>query len=114
MAEAEKSPRPTYAAAAIKADSDAAVFLGNPHLDNLMTIVIAMGAEIWSDRQRMRIVERLLESGGKVTRELIEQYVPSEAERTAWQGERDAMVKRVYDVLSRDTSAAKPFAEERQ
>ena len=113
MADDSRSLRPAYTAQPIKSDTDAAVFLGNPHVDNLMTVVIAIGAEIWSDRQRMRIIERLLETRGKVTRELIEQYVPSEVERKAWQDERDAMVKRVYDVLTRDTSGARPFGEER-
>jgi hypothetical protein len=101
-------------ATAIPADTEQAVFLGNPHLDNLMTVVIALGAEIWSDRQRMRIMERLLESRGKVTQQLIEQYVPSNDEKAAWDAERAAMVKRVYEVLSRDTSTAQPFSQERR
>jgi hypothetical protein len=113
MADAKPAARPTYAADFIRSDTDGAVFLGNPHIDNLMTVVIALGAEIWSDRQRMRIVERLLETQGKVTREMIEQYVPSAAERTVWESEREQMVKRVYDVLSRDTSSPAPFASER-
>ncbi len=114
MAESAAAKRPSFAATAIPADAGAAVFLGNPHLDNLMTVVIAMGAEIWSDRQRARIVERLLETHGKVTREMIEQYVPSDEERKAWEAEREAMVRRVYDVLARDASGARPFAEERR
>jgi|GEM_PF-1191131 len=97
----------------IKADTDAAVFLGNPHIDNLMTIVIAMGAEIWADRQRSRIIEHLLSTKGKVTTEMIEQYVPTDEQKTAWAAERDAMTKRVYSVMARDTSKARPFGEER-
>jgi len=104
--------RPTYTAEPLRADTDSAVFMGNAHIDNLMTVVIAIGAEIWTDRQRLRIVERLLETTGKVTRETIEQYIPSEEERRLWESE--AMVRRVYAVLSRDTSGAKPFASERQ
>jgi hypothetical protein len=113
MADSKNPSRALAAAPPIKGDTDSAVFLGNAHIDNLMTVVIAMGAEIWSDRQRVRIIERLLETQGKVTRELIEQYTPSAEERKAWEGERDAMVKRVYDVLSRDTSLARPFGEAR-
>ena len=114
MAETKKTDRPTYASDFIKGDTDQAVFLGNPHIDNLMTVVIALGAEIWSDRQRLRIVEKLMASKGKVTPEMVEQYVPSEEEKAAWQSEREAMVKRVYAVLSRDTSGARPFGEERK
>jgi hypothetical protein len=99
---------------AIKHDTDSAVFLGNPHLDNLMTVVIAIGAEIWADRQRLRVIERLLERGAKVTPQAIEQYVPTDEERAAWQTEREAMVKRVYEVLSRDASTARRFDEPRE
>ena len=102
------------AAPFIPADTDSAVFLGNPHIDNLMSVVIALGAEIWADRQRMKVVERLLETEGKATTEMIEAYVPTAAEKEAWETERMAMVERVYNVLSRDTSSARPFGEERQ
>ncbi|WP_446831851.1 hypothetical protein [Candidatus Foliamicus sp.] len=102
------------AAPFIAADTDAAVFLGNPHIDNLMSVVLALGAEIWADRQRMRVAERLLETEGKVTSAMIEAYVPTDAEKEAWEAERVAMVERVYSVLSRDTSNARPFGEERQ
>ena len=108
--EAERSK----AAPFIPADTGSAIFLDNPHLDNLMTVVIALGAEIWADRQRMKVVERLLETEGKVTTKMIEAYVPTDAEKKAWEAERMAMVERVYSVLSRDTSNARPFGEERQ
>ena len=104
----------TRAAPFIPADTDSAVFLGNPHIDNLVSVVIALGSEIWADRQRMHVVERLLESEGKATTAMIEAYVPSAAEKEAWEAERMAMVERVYNVLSRDTSKARPFGEERQ
>ena len=48
-----------------------------------MTVVIALGAEIWSDRQRLRIVEKLMASKGKVTPEMVEQYMPTEEEKAA-------------------------------
>ena len=113
MPDLAPTQRPTYTTEHIKSDADSAVFLGNPHLDNLMTVVIALGAEIWSDRQRLRIVERLLEQHGHVSREMIEQYVPSPQERKLWESERESMVRRVYDVMARDTSKAAPFATER-
>jgi len=115
MADEKKSAAPKKVASDfIKADTDAAVFLGNPHIDNLMTIVIAIGAEIWADRQRSRIIEHLLETKGKVTKQMIEQFVPTEEQKTAWAAERDGMAKRVYGVMSRDTSGARPFGEPRE
>ena len=101
--------RPTYATAAVRADTDNAEFLGNAHLDNLLTIVIALGAEIWESRQRLLIMERLLETEGRVTEEMIEQYVPSDEEVKRWEAKKAEMTDRVYSVLARDTSEAKPF-----
>ena len=102
------------AAPFIPADTDAAIFLGNPHIDNLMSVVIALGAEIWADRQRIKVIERLMETEGMATTEMVEAYVPTDAEKEAWEAERVEMVERVYSVLSRDTSSARPFGEERQ
>ncbi len=106
--------KPTsYTTDFIKADTHSAVFLGNPHIDNLMTVVIALGAEIWSDRQRQRIIETLLAKHGRVTPQMIDAYVPSEAEKQQWAAERDSMVKRVYSVLQRDASNPASFGMER-
>ena len=109
----KKSSRPTYAADYIKSDVDQAVFTGNPHTDNLMTVVIALGAEVWAAQQRTKIIESLLETKGKVTKKMVEAYVPTDAEKAQWESEREAMVKRVYAVLARDTSAAPAFGSER-
>jgi hypothetical protein len=114
MAEEKKAGGTKAASDFIKGDTDVAVFLGNPHIDNLMSIVIALGAEVWADRQRAKIIEHLLSTKGKVTTEMIEQYVPTDEQRAAWAKERDAMAKRVYAVMARDTSKARPFGEPRE
>ncbi|MCC5868272.1 MAG: hypothetical protein JJU27_07140 [Gammaproteobacteria bacterium] len=107
--ESQFNGRPTYTAQAIKSDTESMVFLGNPHIDNLVSIVIALGAEIWESRQRMLIIERLLEKEGRVTEEMIEQYVASDEEFELWEAKKAEMTQRVYSVLARDTSKAKPF-----
>ena len=68
----------------IKGDFDNMVMLGHPMIDSLMQIVIALGAEVWSGQKRVKIIEQLLATKGKVTPEMIEQYVPSEAEEAQW------------------------------
>ena len=94
----------------IKGDSDNMVMLGHPMIDSLMQMVIALGAEVWSGQQRVKIIEKLLATEGEVTPETIEQYVPSEEETAQWQAERKAMVDRVYSVMSQNTASANPFA----
>ena len=94
----------------IRGDSDNMVMLGHPMIDSLMQMVIALGAEVWSGQKRVKIIESLLATEGKVTPEMIEQYVPSEEEEAQWAAERKAMVDRVYSVMSRNTAAANPFS----
>ena len=117
MAEKMSSPKsfdlPTYTADYIKTDATEAGYLGNPHIDNLMMIVYALGTEIWVERQRNRIVESLLASKKQVTSEAIEQYIPTDEEKVAWQAEQDGMVQRVYSVLARDTSGHRQFNKAR-
>ncbi len=98
-----KNRHPTYATDFIKADTDQAVFLGNPLFDNMMTSMIALGAEVWSNRRRMRIIEKLLQEHGSVTNEMIEAYEPSEEEAAAEQAERDAFIERAFGSLARET-----------
>jgi hypothetical protein len=43
--------RPTYAVEAIPSDITNSVFLGNPAVDNLLSCVIAMNAEMWATKR---------------------------------------------------------------
>lgn len=99
MADKEYS-RPTYTSDYVKADTHKAVFLGNVVLDNLMTAVIALGAEVWANRKRQKVLEALLEEKG-ITEEMIEGFMPSDEKMKQWGEDRDAFVKRTFHVLAR-------------
>lgn len=102
MADAKKPDRPGYATDFIKGDWDKAQYLDNPHVDNLMSCVLALGAEFWTLKRRQLVTEKLIEEKkGNVDRAMIEAYVPTEAERTAWAAERDDYIERVFAVLTR-------------
>ena len=105
--------REGYAAPYIKTDAMNASYLGNPHVDNLMIVAYALATELWAERQRNRVVESLLSKDIKVTASAIEQYMPSEAETAQWRAEQDAMVKRVFGILTRDSSIGRQFSEPR-
>jgi hypothetical protein len=92
--------RATYTADFIKSDTDEAVFLGHPAIDNLMDSLVALGAEVWTNRRRMRVLEKLLEQKG-VTAEMIETFMPSDEDAAAWQAERDAFIARTFAPLKR-------------
>ena len=93
----------------IKGDYTNMVMLGNPLLDSMLQVVIALGAEVWTGQQRVKVIEKLLSTKGKVTTAMIENYVPTPEEQTGWAAERKAMVGRVYAVLAQNTVAARPF-----
>lgn len=93
----------------IKHDADNMVLLGNAHIDNLLHIVVALGGEMWTGQQRVKVIETLLTKHGKVTTEMIEQYQPTDEEREAWTAERQAMIDRVYSVMARNTAGAQAF-----
>lgn len=83
-------------------------FFDNPAIDNLIAVTLELGAELWVQRERTRVIETLLAQKGVVTPELIEQYMPSAEETTRARAERDAFVKRIYGVFARETVKATP------
>ena len=99
MAKVTSDPT-TFETDFFKADDEEAVMLGDPILDNMMTALISLGAEVWTNRRRVKVLERVLEDKG-VTPAMIETYMPSEAEDKAWQKERDAFIRRTFGALSR-------------
>ena len=72
----------------------------DPALDHQMTALVSVSTEIWVQARRMKIIERLLEDHGKVTREMIESYKPSAEEESAWQSERDQFIERTFGSIT--------------
>jgi hypothetical protein len=85
-------------------------FFDNPAIDNLIAVTLELGAELWVQRERLRVVEKLLAQHGVVTAAAIEQYAPSDSEIASAKLERDAFVARVYGAFARQTVKATPDA----
>lgn len=98
---------PTYATDFFKADTDEQVWLGSPHLDNLVTVSLALGGEVWATRQRQLIAEKLAEKKIAPTTANIESYQSTPDEDKAWEAQRQEMAKRVYGVLARSLKSLK-------
>ena len=96
-----KTTRETYAAPYVAADYDDAVFTSAegmaPTVDAIYTSMMALGANVWAIQRRLRIMEILMEKNGKVTREMVEQYLPTAEEKEQLQRERNAFVAEIYD-----------------
>jgi hypothetical protein len=93
--------RPTYATEAIPSDVKNGLFLGNAALDNVVSCVIAMGAELWSTKRRLHVMEAVMAKNG-ITPEMIEKYVPTEAEKAAWESDRDRFVDLTLGPLAHE------------
>lgn len=97
------SDRPTYASDYLKGDSEQVSFLGNPVLDNLVTTVVALSSELWADRRRDRVIERLLAEKG-ISREMIEGYRPTAEDEAEWEEERNRFIQAALGPLLRDAT----------
>lgn len=98
---AAENNRPTYTVDAIPSDITNSVFLGNPALDNVVSCIIAMSAEMWATKRRMKVIESLLAKKG-VTQQMIESYVPTAAETAEWEKERDRFISLAMGPLAND------------
>ena len=56
---------------------DKVKFYDGQMTDNIITAILTLGSEIWTNRRRTLVLERLLEEKG-VTRDMIESYMPSD------------------------------------
>jgi hypothetical protein len=109
----EKRPaadRQTYTNDFKPSDTDRAIFYSDPMIDNLLKAMIALSAEVWTGRRRVKVLESVLEKHAGISRELAEAYVPTAEETAQWQAERDLFVKTTFDHFLRqaDTPYAAP------
>jgi hypothetical protein len=74
-------------------------FTGDPLKDRLLDALLGITAELWVERDRRRILERLLAERGVVTPAEIEQYRSSPDEEAGRRAARDALVRRVFGGL---------------
>jgi hypothetical protein len=86
-------------------------FFDQPAIDNLIAVTLELGAELWVQRERTRVIEKLLAERGVVTAEMIEQYQASDAELAQTRSERDAFVNRLFGAFARETVKATPDAD---
>jgi hypothetical protein len=67
----------------------------DPAIDTLLSIVLSLGNEVYVLRERMRIIETLLEAKGTISRVDIDKYQPAPEEAEAVRDEADAFVSRL-------------------
>jgi hypothetical protein len=92
---------------AIKAHTDKATFLADPVVDSLVTVVLELGAQVWTDRKRIRTLEALLVNQGVTQPNAVETFLFPIEQDEAWRAERDEFIQTTFAALMRniDTSA---------
>jgi hypothetical protein len=68
-------------------------------VDQLFGIVTALAAELWSARERIDTLERLLEQARALPAGAVERYEADTDVTAARQAEREAFIQRVFQVL---------------
>lgn len=75
------------------------VFFDDPALDRALGMVMALAAELYVTRDRLRSLERVLEETGVLEAGRLDAYRPDEAERAALAEDRDAFVAHLMESL---------------
>jgi hypothetical protein len=75
------------------------VYFENEVIDHLLTIVLELGAEVWTLRDRQAFTEELLARRGIDLAAELETGRPSDALQAKLKSERAATIRRVYGSL---------------
>lgn len=93
--------RAMHATPAIPADVDGARFLADPVSDQLVRVVMELGAALWVERRRTRMLERVLVDAGVVAPDAVEQWVNAPDDAAADREELDQWLRRVFGPLTK-------------
>ena len=78
-------------------------YLGQRELDDVMRVNTELLAELWILRDRVMVLEHLLEQKGVLAPRAVTDFVPQGEFAETLTGERDALVERVIGAPHRDT-----------
>ena len=76
-------------------------FLPHPLMDRLIEVVLSLGAELWTEKDRRQALEQILLARGIIAADSIEQLrftAEQEVERTK---QREQFVQRIYATLAK-------------
>jgi len=100
-----------------KAKGQRPEYFKDPAIEKTLSITMALAGEVAVLRDRLDTIERLLESGEKVTRSAVDAYIPTPAvreERDAWRDEYLGNVLRIVHQEREElqkAAAARPYDE---
>ena len=71
-------------------------------MDILLGIVVSLGNEVYALRDRLRIIEKMLEAKGTISRADVEAYKPTPEEEEEIRKDNDAFISRLFRVFEGD------------
>ena len=81
-------------------------FLGDPVLDRMMKVILSLSQEVYVLRDRLGIIEHLMDEKKMISRADIESYRPDESFNRRLLEERDAFIERLLSPLIEDDEEA--------
>ncbi len=76
-------------------------FLPHPVMDAMLEAIIALGGELWIERDRRRTLEALMESKGLLSSSEVEHFELSEQQRKDRDEALADLTRRVFDPLKK-------------
>lgn len=80
-------------------------------VDELLSMVLELSAEVAATRERMYLLERVMEAKGIAVSEAIEQYRPNSAEQAALAADRERLLGAVLRNLQAPQGAERSAPE---
>ncbi len=77
-------------------------FLDHPNLDKVMKVVMALAQETYVNRDRLALVEKILDDKGVLRRGDLDRYEPTEDEQRAIEQRRDDFVAAILRPIVED------------
>jgi len=71
----------------------------DPAIDTLLSIVLSLGNEVYVLRDRVRVIEKMLDAKGAISRADIEAYKPTPEEEEEIRKDRDEFMARFFRVF---------------
>ena len=71
-------------------------------MDILLAIVVSLGNEVYVLRDRLRIIEKMLEAKGTISRADVEAYRPTPEEEGEIRKDNDAFMARLFRIFEGD------------
>ena len=73
-------------------------WLGDEMLDRMMNVIMGLAEELYVTRDRLQVMERVLENRGALNREELDRFEPDEEQQADILRDRDAFIQ---SILSR-------------